>query len=65
MRKYEGEMGGGYDNEESVDEEEIEDVSTDLSSSSDEKSNNGGEDVDNADMRTWMWVDQEVAPMIR
>jgi hypothetical protein len=34
-----------------VDEEEIEEVSTDLSSSSDEKSNNGGEDVDNADMR--------------
>jgi hypothetical protein len=33
-----------------VDEEEIEDVSIDLSSS-DEKSTNGGEDVDNGDMR--------------
>ena len=46
-----GSMKGGYDNEESVDAEEIEEVSIDLSSSSDEKSNNGGcEDVDNGDM---------------
>jgi hypothetical protein len=34
-----------------VDEEETEDVSIDLLSSSDEKSTNGGDDVDNADIR--------------
>ena len=40
----------GYDDEGSVEAEEIDDVSIDLSSS-DEKSNNGGEDVDNRDMQ--------------
>jgi hypothetical protein len=40
----------GYDNEESVDEEETEEVSMDLSSLEDEKSTDGGDDVDNADM---------------
>jgi hypothetical protein len=34
-----------------VDEEETEEVSTDLLSSSDEKSNNGGEDADKGDMQ--------------
>ena len=45
-----GGIGGVYDNEDSEDAEDIEEVSIDLSSS-DERSNNGGEDVNNADMQ--------------
>jgi len=45
-----GNVGAGYDNEESVDEEETEELSRNLSSS-DKRSNCGGEDVEKADMQ--------------
>ena len=45
-----GNVGAGYDNEESVDEEETEELSRNLSSS-DKRSDWGGEDAERADMQ--------------
>jgi len=45
-----GKVGGGYDKEESVDEEETEELSRNLSSS-DRRSECGGEDAEKADMQ--------------
>ena len=54
-----GSMGWEYDNEDSDDSEDIEEVSIDLSSS-DERSNNGDEDVDNDDMQARNLVGRRV-----